>query len=167
MVSIVSGSLIDVIVLSFVLSLGADRKGISRLSCCISGPLWIGLFIYLFLRKVLPGVAKRFRNTADHGDTSAQMEPGAQRFSENSRRRMWPKAQSKPEMFARTSAAQDFEVRAPSDALGLALSQFVAVNCYTPRTCDTACRFGQFALLPNRPACGTRPERVVHSNSIL
>ena len=60
MLSILSGSLIDVLVPSFVSSSGADRKGISRLSSCVSASFWIGLFIYLFLRKVLAGVAKRF-----------------------------------------------------------------------------------------------------------
>ena len=70
-------------------------------------------------------------------------------------------------MFAPIAMAQRFDVARPADARELALSQFAAVNCYTPRTCDTACRFGQFALLPNKPACGTRPQRVVHSNSIL
>ena len=42
----------------FVLRCGP--KGISRFSSCISASFWIGLFIYLFLRKVLAGVAKRF-----------------------------------------------------------------------------------------------------------
>lgn len=53
-----SGSLIEILVRSFVSSFGADRKGASRFSSCISGPLWIGLFIYLFLRKILLGAAK-------------------------------------------------------------------------------------------------------------
>jgi hypothetical protein len=60
MLSILSGSLIDVLVPSFVLSSSADRKGISRLSSWVSASFWIGLFIYLFLRKVSAGVAKGF-----------------------------------------------------------------------------------------------------------
>jgi len=59
MLSIVSGSLIEILAPSVVSFFGADRKGISRFSSCISGALWIGLFIYLFLRKVFPGVAKK------------------------------------------------------------------------------------------------------------
>ena len=64
MLSVVSGSLIEILVCSFVSSFGADRKGVSRFSSCISGPLWIGLFIYLFLRRVLADVAKKFLNLA-------------------------------------------------------------------------------------------------------
>ncbi len=60
MLSIVSGSLIDVLVPSFVSSSGADRKGISRLSSGISASSWMGSFIYLFLRKIGAGVAKDF-----------------------------------------------------------------------------------------------------------
>jgi hypothetical protein len=62
MLSIASGSLIDIFVRSFVSSFGVDVKGISRFSSCISGSLWIGLAIYLFFRKILAGVAKRFEN---------------------------------------------------------------------------------------------------------
>jgi len=59
MLSILSGSLIDVLP-SFVSSSSADEKGISRLSSWVSASFWIGLFIYLFLRKVSAGVAKKF-----------------------------------------------------------------------------------------------------------
>lgn len=58
MVSITSGSSIDVLVPSLVSSFGADRKGISRFTSCIPGRLWIGVFIYLFLRNMGAGVAK-------------------------------------------------------------------------------------------------------------
>jgi hypothetical protein len=60
MVSIVSESLIEILVLSFVSSSGAEVSGFARFSSWISRPLWLGLFIYLFIRKFLPGVAKNF-----------------------------------------------------------------------------------------------------------
>ena len=60
MLSIVSGSLIDILVPSIVSSFGAELNGFSRFSSWISDPLWLGLFIYLFIRKFLPGMAKNF-----------------------------------------------------------------------------------------------------------
>jgi len=45
---------------SFVSFFAGAVKEFSRFSSCISAPLWIGLAIYLFLRKCLFGVAKRF-----------------------------------------------------------------------------------------------------------
>ena len=59
MLSIVSGSLIEILVPSVVSSFGAELNGFSRFSSWISDPLWLVLFIYLFLRKVFPGVAKK------------------------------------------------------------------------------------------------------------
>src|SRR5205823_11962969 len=98
MLSVVSGSLIEILVCSFVSSFGADRKGVSRFSSCISGPLWIGLFIYLFLRRVLAGVAKRFLNLyRRRRGMISQMGPGAECFSEKSRRRIRPKNRVKSE----------------------------------------------------------------------
>jgi hypothetical protein len=70
-----------------VSSFAVDVKGISRFNSCISAPLWIGLFIYLFLRKILPGMAKRFSKsfppTTDHADHT--MALAAMRFSEELR----------------------------------------------------------------------------------
>jgi len=61
-VSIASGSLIDIVVTSFVSFLAGAVKEFSRFSSCISAPLWIGLAIYLFLRKCLFGVAKNLKS---------------------------------------------------------------------------------------------------------
>jgi hypothetical protein len=62
MLSIVSGSLIEILVPSVVSSLGAELNGFSRFSSWISDPLWLVLFIYLFIRKVLRGVAKKVQS---------------------------------------------------------------------------------------------------------
>ena len=59
MVMIVSGL---VMVPSFILSCEEAIKELWRWRSRISGAFWIELFIYLFLRKVLADVAKKFQN---------------------------------------------------------------------------------------------------------
>ena len=109
MLSILSGSLIDVLVPSFVSSSSADRKGISRLSSCVSASFWIGLFIYLFLRKVLAGVAKTLLNLYRRPrGMIAQIEQGAERFSEKSETRvkkLWAQPAALPH-FANLTAVE-------------------------------------------------------------
>ena len=66
MVSAVSGSPIEIRVPSFVSSMGADPKGSSHSSSCMSAPLWIGLAIYLFLRENASWRGKKsLRQTTD------------------------------------------------------------------------------------------------------
>jgi len=162
MLSILSGSLIDVLVSSLVSSSSADGKDISRLSSCVSASFWLVLFIYLFLRKVLAGVAKRFLNL--------YRRPRGTPAPENSRRRMWPIAQPKPQMFEQSSAAHGFEVSASADARQFAPSRASksersgCLNSCTSRTRATVFPVGRLPLLINRAACD-QYDPALHSNS--
>jgi hypothetical protein len=58
----------DILVSSFGSAPSVEPNDLSRFSPCISACFWIGLVIYLFLRKILTGVAKEIVKilTADH-----------------------------------------------------------------------------------------------------
>src|SRR5690349_1767770 len=97
MLSIVSGSLIDKRIPSVVWTFGGAVKDFRRFSVCISGSLWIGLFIYLFLRKVLAGVAKRIRDVRGH-IRSRRTADGTSRERVSERQR---KTESRPQLTER------------------------------------------------------------------
>src|SRR5262245_36102425 len=62
MLRIVSGSFTAIRVSWFVSAFDTAREDLSRFSSWISGSLWFGLFICLFLRKIWAGVAMQLPN---------------------------------------------------------------------------------------------------------